>query len=298
MRTLIKHTPKKATIEVLKTICVKDGIATATDIDFVLSHPTTASNGLYSPIGFGTPLAKKVNDSIADFPIDAPLEGESVVQNHNPATLLEQLTLLASVMSKDSYSYYLEGVYFHNNKMVATNGHILQSFTHNQPSPKEGVIVPAQTVHIMIDLLKEAKQATIATLAFYENRIIFKIADYTLTSKIVEGTYPDYERSFAIKTNSITPFVAYELQDIKKDIATLAKQAGEKTICVKLENKTLTYKGQSFPISCNITGCFNFNYLLVVPSGLLHFDFTDSRTPVIIKHKFGSSVIMPMKGDI
>ena len=297
MKTLIKHTPKRATINILTTICVKDGIATATDIDFYLSHPTSLENGLYNPVGFNTPFAKREGVSIADFPIHAPLEGESVVQNHNPATLLEQLTLLAPAMSKDISRWFLKGIYFNKNKIVATNGHILHETSHDK-TEVEGKIVPAQAIEILIDLLKECKKEKTVELSFCDNFFIAKIGGYKLVSNFVNGIYPDYERIIPTNFWETCEYKASDFKAIKNDIFLLNRQSGSHAnFCVSLENKTLTYKERVFPITSELKGSFDFRFLLNTRDGIVHYKILGERdSPIKITHDLGLTVIMPMRG--
>jgi DNA polymerase-3 subunit beta len=106
-------------------------------------------------------------------------------------------------MSTEETRYYLNGVYFHvaNTsdgrvlRAVATDGHRLAQIDDTLPDNFEempGVIVPRKTVGELRAIL-ESEDETIS-VSVSESKIRFFNSSMTLTSKVIDGSFPDYTR--------------------------------------------------------------------------------------------------------
>jgi DNA polymerase-3 subunit beta len=106
--------------------------------------------------------------------------------------------LLAPVkfsISTEETRYYLNGIFLHkigeSVRAVSTDGHKLGC---HDSSPMEfgpkfaGVIIPRKTVEIL-SILKGAVQVSVSP-----QKIMFAADDTIVVSKLIEGTFPDYER--------------------------------------------------------------------------------------------------------
>lgn len=103
-------------------------------------------------------------------------------------------------MSTEETRYYLNGIYFHiaqKNGMnvlrsVATDGHRLAQVDVDCPEDAQnmaGVIIPRKTVTELRKLLDEDTEVAISVS---ETKIRFATAKIVLTSKVVDGSFPDY----------------------------------------------------------------------------------------------------------
>ena len=106
-------------------------------------------------------------------------------------------------ISTEETRYYLNGIYMHAAqaggvkvlRAVATDGHRLARVEMPLPSGAEGVpgvILPRKTVMELRKLLDEA-QGSIA-ISLSDTRVRFAFDDVVLTSKLIDGTFPDYAR--------------------------------------------------------------------------------------------------------
>jgi DNA polymerase-3 subunit beta len=106
-------------------------------------------------------------------------------------------------ISTEETRYYLNGVYLHAAKgpdgavlrCVATDGHRLARIDAELPegaADVPGVIVPRTTVGELRKLLDD-DDAKIA-VSVSETKIRFATPEVTLTSKVIDGTFPDYAR--------------------------------------------------------------------------------------------------------
>ena len=106
-------------------------------------------------------------------------------------------------ISTEETRYYLNGIYLHvaggaksqTLRAVATDGHRLAQTDLPVPAGAAGmpgVIVPRKTV-IEVQRLIEDSEAEIA-IELSSAKIRFSIGDVVLTSKLIDGTFPDYAR--------------------------------------------------------------------------------------------------------
>lgn len=106
-------------------------------------------------------------------------------------------------ISTEETRYYLNGIYLHAAesegepvlRAVATDGHRLARV--EEPLPEgaagmPGVIVPRKTVNELRKLLDEVSGEI--EIAMSETRVQFTIGTMRLTSKLIDGTFPDYDR--------------------------------------------------------------------------------------------------------
>ncbi len=106
-------------------------------------------------------------------------------------------------ISTEETRYYLNGIYLHaagsakaaTLRAVATDGHRLAQVDLPLPqgaSGMTGVIVPRKTVG-EVQRLIEDNEASVA-IELSQGKIRFTIGDVVLTSKLIDGTFPDYAR--------------------------------------------------------------------------------------------------------
>jgi len=106
-------------------------------------------------------------------------------------------------ISTEETRYYLNGIYLHvagsgksqTLRAVATDGHRLAQTDLAVPAGAAGmpgVIVPRKTV-TEVQRLIEDSQAEVA-IELSSAKIRFSIGDVVLTSKLIDGTFPDYAR--------------------------------------------------------------------------------------------------------
>lgn len=109
-------------------------------------------------------------------------------------------------ISTEETRFYLNGIYLHEKagpdgpmlRAVATDGHRLARIETAFPSGAAGmpgIIIPRKTVGEVVRLLKEHDDTHgTVEVAVSAQKIRFVIAGTTLTSKLIDGTFPDYER--------------------------------------------------------------------------------------------------------
>ena len=107
------------------------------------------------------------------------------------AALAAGLRAVAPAMSTEQIRYYLCGAFLHSGRLVATDGHrlALKTVATNAP-PSPDVIIPAPTVLRLLPLLRGVGGPLSVRVS--PSQIIVAVSGWTLTSKLLEATFPDY----------------------------------------------------------------------------------------------------------
>jgi len=106
-------------------------------------------------------------------------------------------------ISTEETRYYLNGVYMHSSdgengrvlRCVATDGHRLARIDTQLPEGADtlpGVIVPRKTVGELRKLLDDDEMKIAVSVS--ETKIRFSTPEIILTSKVIDGSFPDYTR--------------------------------------------------------------------------------------------------------
>ncbi|WP_424931348.1 DNA polymerase III subunit beta [Amaricoccus macauensis] len=174
-----------------------------------------------------------------DFPIMA--SSEYSCNFGCPAPVLRRLFDKAKfAISTEETRYYLNGVYMHSAKgidgpvlrCVATDGHRLAQIDAALPDDAAdlpGVIVPRKTVGELRKLLDD-DEMTIA-VSVSETKVRFATPEVTLTSKVIDGTFPDYAR--VIPANN-TKRLEVDAADFARAVDRVATVSSERSRAVKM----------------------------------------------------------------
>ncbi|MEL6608782.1 MAG: DNA polymerase III subunit beta [Pseudomonadota bacterium] len=144
-------------------------------------------------------------------------------------------------ISTEETRYYLNGVYMHLAdgddgralRCVATDGHRLARIDGALPDGAEGmpgVIVPRKTVGELRKLLDD-DDAQIA-VSVSETKVRFATEKVQLTSKVIDGTFPDYMR--VIPTNN-TRKLEVDASEFAQAVDRVATVSSERSRAVKLQ---------------------------------------------------------------
>jgi DNA polymerase-3 subunit beta len=112
--------------------------------------------------------------------------------------LKKLLSMVQYAMAQQDIRYYLNGVLLvidgQQLKLVATDGHRLAYVSEklDKDYAKREVILPRKTVNELAKLLSETEDT--ATLGLAENQAQISFSGIVITSKVIDGKFPDYER--------------------------------------------------------------------------------------------------------
>jgi DNA polymerase-3 subunit beta len=119
----------------------------------------------------------------------------------DPATFREMIDKTLYAVSTDETRYNLTGVFCEpvggspGLRMVATDGHrlaVVERPTSEAPIMKEGVIIPRKGLIELRKLIDEGGEG--GRLGFVENSAVFEKDGITLTMRLVDGRFPDYQQ--------------------------------------------------------------------------------------------------------
>jgi DNA polymerase-3 subunit beta len=170
-----------------------------------------------------------------DFPVIA--EGELPTQFELPAeTLTQIIDKTRFAISTEETRYYLNGIFLHLSddtlKAAATDGHRLARVTVPKPDGADGmpdVIVPRKCVGELRKLLDEVDGSVGVSLS--GSKIRFDLGRAILTSKLIDGTFPDYSRVIPTGNDKLLKLDPRSFMEGVDRVATIAS---EKTRAVKM----------------------------------------------------------------
>src|SRR5262249_55690278 len=225
-------------------------------------------------------------------------------------------------ISLEETRYYLNGIYVHATqsngvkvlRAVATDGHRLARMEMPLPAGAEnipGVILPRKTIMELRKLLDETQSPIQAGLS--DTRVRFSFDDAVLTSKLIDGTFPDYERVIPQGNDKVLEVDCKSFAEAVDRVATIAT---EKTRAVKLalQRGQLTLSATSpdagsatEEIEARYNGSpleigFNARYLLDIAQQIegegARFALADAASPTVVQDAADQSalyVLMPMR---
>ncbi len=157
-----------------------------------------------------------------------------------PAPVLRRLFEKASfAISTEETRYYLNGVFLHapeggapTLRAVATDGHRLARIDADLPEGAAGcpgVIVPRKTVGELRKLLEDDE--AVIGVSVSETKIRFESGPLTLTSKVIDGSFPDYTR---VIPSGHTRRLEVDASEFAKAVDRVATVSADRTRAVKL----------------------------------------------------------------
>lgn len=192
MKTLSKIASERwVNAPVLNTILVRDGLAHATNMDQYITYKTDIVPGLYNGKAFDQVQIPCSDIPESDFPECSFRLGDKLSTMVLPREALEFVFQAAST---EETRYYLNGILFDPAGLVATNGHILLcERIETGLSEGQGVILPNAAIKFLLSIMKEEK-TPVCELDIHKTGFVARCGRYTMTSKSIDGTLPDYRR--------------------------------------------------------------------------------------------------------
>jgi DNA polymerase-3 subunit beta len=238
------------------------------------------------------------------------------------ADLKRLIEKTAFAISTEETRYYLNGIYLHpaaaaknaTLRAVATDGHRLAQFELPLPSGAAGmpgIIVPRKTV-AEVQRLIEDNEAEI-TIELSPGKIRFNIGEAVLTSKLIDGTFPDYARVIPTGNDKELVVDKLEFEQAVDRVSTVSSERG-RAVKFSLSNGKLLLSVTN-PDSGSATeeleveyGAepldigFNSRYLLDIAAQLdgeaAVLKLADPGSPTLIQDREGKGalyVLMPMR---
>ena len=230
-------------------------------------------------------------------------------------TLKNMIQLTSFAMSHDETRYVLNGILFSFKdkglKLVATDGRrlaIIQKDIPESGNIKKDVIIPMKTIQELSRNLTEEGEVI---FYFKENQLQIGLGPINITSRLIEGEYPNYEQvipkkpkeevklgtqDFLQATRRANILTSQESQSVKitiiKDKMIITKNTPE--LGEAREEIDVDYKGSELVIG------FNPNFLIDALKNIneenVQFAFIDPEKPAMIKSGENYTyVVLPMQ---
>ncbi len=255
-----------------------------------------------------------------DFP-SMPSDGFETKFEIEPTELGRLIDKTRFAISTEETRYYLNGIFLHTVdadgqklRAVATDGHRLALADH--PAPKgsvgmPGVIVPRKTINELKRLLDDASD--LVEISVSPQKIRFALGDAVLTSKLIDGSFPEYARvipknnskklkldnkAFAEAVDRVATVSAERSRSVRlaldKDKITLTVNNPDAGVAT--EDLAAEYRDDALEIG------FNARYLLDVAQQVegenAVFELADSGSPTLVRDEADDAaiyVLMPLR---
>jgi len=239
-----------AVVEEIPGVTVsREGRTTApagTLYEIVRKLPDSAKVELDHPGGDAqlTLRAGRFDAKLAVLPVDdfpSMTEGKLPHKFALPAGQLRELIdRTRFAISTEETRYYLNGIYLHATeaggvkvlRAVATDGHRLARVEEPLPdgaTGMPGVIVPRKTINELRKLAEEVQDEI--AIALSDTKIRFTLGTVQLTSKLIDGTFPEYERVIPRGNDKVLKVAK---KDFAEAVARVAGISSERSRPVKL----------------------------------------------------------------
>jgi DNA polymerase-3 subunit beta len=197
---------------------------------------------------------------------------------------------------------------------VATDGHRLAQVELPLPKGAEGmpgVIIPRKTVHELNRLIEDSSAAV--KVAVSPAKVRFEIGSVTLTSKLIDGTFPDYGRVIPQGNDKELTVSNAEFMSAVDRVSTIASERGRAVkLNIKPDKLVLSVNNPEGGSATEEIGVeytsspleigFNARYLLDIAGQLegerATFKLADPGSPTMVNDPGDATalyVLMPMR---
>lgn len=256
-----------------------------------------------------------------DFP-DLSAPASAAVFTMSGADFWDGLDCTMGAISTEETRYYLNGIFFHvyefgdapQLRMVSTDGHKLFRRDFAVPAGAagmEGVIIPRKTVTLLHGMLKGKGCPAEVKIEVSPSRIRFTFDNVVVTSKTIDGTYPDYNRVIPAHNDKAATFDTAALAEALRAVSLVSS---ERSRAFKLElsensaRMTVSNPDQgsakadvacdygSDPVEIGFNGGYMAHVLGIVGDNAV-ITLADSRSPALVtgSREGFSAVLMPMR---
>ena len=243
----------------------------------------------------------------------------------SPDDLIKLIDKTRFAVSTEEARYSLNGIYLHvaqlkngNNafRAVATDGHRLALVDIDCPSglssSMPGIIIPSKLVSELRKLLDVTSSEI--KIEASESKIRFSFGDIVITSKLIEGKFPNYEKVIPTSNDKV---LELDTKLFMTAVDRVSSVSGDKSKAVKLNISRDGLKisannpdsgsgkeeiGGTYNSDDSVEVGFNAKYLIditnQIESANVRFTIADSSSPALISEIDNDSslyVLMPMR---
>src|SRR6267378_4378384 len=236
-------------------------------------------------------------------PEDYPLMASGDLSHNFSLSATELRTLIDRTrfaISTEETRYYLNGIYLHATKAeevpviraVATDGHRLARMEMVLPegaAGMPGIIIPRKTVLELRKLVDETEDEV--QIGLGETKIRLAVGEAALTSKLIDGTFPDYDRVIPSNNDKVLEVECKPFAEAVDRVSATSPENG-----TAVEELEVRYSASPLEIG------FNSRYLLDIAEQIegegAQFVMSDAGSPTLVRDSADGSalyVLMPMR---
>ena len=173
-----------------------------------------------------------------------------------------------------------------------------------------GIIIPRKTIGELTKLIAETSQDI--TVCISENQIRFSFGDVILSSRLIDGIYPDYEKVIPSGNDKTLEVDSSALTTVVDRVAVISEKSRGIKLTLKKGKLIVTATNadegsaedeiEAGYDSAELDIGFNYRYLLdilaQVKGGTVRFSLLDGSSPVVVLDANDTSalyVLMPMR---
>ncbi|MCT4552550.1 MAG: DNA polymerase III subunit beta [Alphaproteobacteria bacterium] len=241
----------------------------------------------------------------------------------SPDDLIKLIDKTKFAISTEETRYFLNGIFLHSTtegdkdvlRSVATDGHRLARQDILLPEGAaglEGIIIPRKVVMELRRLLDDTSEEIKVEIS--DNKIRFSFGRIVLTSKLIDGKFPDYKKVIPMNNDKVLEVNCEKFYEAVDRVSAVSNEKS-KAIKMKAFNDMLTFSantsdatsGEEELIS-NYSGeeametSFNARYLLDIASQIegenIKFILADNSSPALVSETSNQDsvyVLMPMR---
>jgi DNA polymerase-3 subunit beta len=257
-----------------------------------------------------------VNGIVADdFPV-MPTISEGKNWKIDSGVFKRGLQQVVFAASSDETRQVLTGVYLHtkNGKLyiAATDSYRLAERELGKNSQDVSILVPATAMHDLLRIMSDFEGDV--TVTHNGQQVLFQVGDVELTARLVEGSYPDYQKLIPGEFTASIQLKKSDLVNVTKVSSLFARESAgsvtieldEKKHCLSIRSVASQLGENTATVEGKVKGSgsitLNSRYLLdalgVLAGEDAHFGFNGKLEPTVLKDPQDPSyshIIMPLK---
>lgn len=276
----------------------------------VKDNHLTISSGSYTSV---------INGVIADEFPELPTidEKSSISYSISPADFKQAVSQTIITSSNDSTRPTLTGVYWHSFEgglyLAATDGYRLSERKLIDTTSEVAAIIPTTTLQEVLRTLSD--DVTEVDVLFDETQVRFRVGESEITSRLIDGNYPDYRQLIPNTSETTITLDTNEFVRITKIAGLFARDSGGSvTLTADNEKQTLAVRSiaseygentSNTPAEVSSDGQVTLNSrylseaLSVIDGDVVEFRFSGKLAPCVLTAKTKDvnykHIIMPLK---
>jgi DNA polymerase-3 subunit beta len=260
-----------------------------------------------------------INGILADDFPELPTINEKTAVSYviDAITLKQTIGQTILTTSSDSTRPVLTGVYWHSHEgalyLAATDGYRLSEKKLVPTTSDVSAIIPSTTLQevlrVLTDDVKEVE------ILFDEAQVRFRINDAEITSRLIDGNFPDYRQLIPAVSDSVITIQRSDFAQITKVAGLFARESGGSvTLTADAEKEQLSLHSVASELGENTSNAaanvsldgqvtLNSRYLTealnVIDSDVIVFRFSGKLSPCVLSADKSDTdyqhIIMPLK---